>query len=263
MRHACAATTAAFLIFSCAGCRTGGAADRYGKVFYLDGAGNWSDGGTGVASGLRAAGFHGDVEEYVWTTSFNPLVDQVNIVAAKVRAAELARKIERYRRRYPDNPLHIVALSAGTGVATWAVEQLEGEVGIDNMVMLGSSISHDYDMSAALSHMTGRIYVYSSPHDCVLETVRKVGTIDGKRGVESAGAVGLTAPADYEDRVVNTRWSREWLRYGWTGAHSDCTNAEFVRREIARHVMTESTRRKARLAAGGAVAPAVLTASDQ
>jgi hypothetical protein len=36
---------------------------------------------------------------------------------------------------------------------------------------------------------------------------------------------------------VNIGWSRRWLRLGWAGAHTDCTNEQFVRAEIARRLM--------------------------
>ncbi len=216
-----------------AGCEKRGAAEKFGKTFYLDGAGNWGFGAAEVPRGLQEAGYTGDVELYIWTTSLNPLVDQLNIPAAKVRAAFLARKIERYLKRYPHNQVNVIALSAGTGVATWAVEGLRNGARIDNLILLGSSLSHDYDMSRALENITGRIYVYHSPHDQVLETVRVVGTIDGKRGVDSIGLVGLTPPPGQADRVVNVAWNKDWMRLGWAGAHTDCTNAKFVRYEIA------------------------------
>lgn len=237
--------------FACAfltGCQIAPSAERYGKIFYLDGAGNWGDGAEGVASGVFAAGFQGDVEEYVWTTSYNPLVDQLNLSAARMRSKQLADKIRRYRSRYPDAPVHVVALSAGTGVATWAIEQLEDDSKIDHFVLLGSSLSHDYDLSAALEKMRGNIYVYYSPHDVVLEAVRTIGTIDGKRGVESIGYVGVDVPEGLESRIFNTPWSRDWLKYGWTGAHQDCVNAYFVRFEIARKILPISQVGDTRLA---------------
>ena len=218
------------------GCEKRGAAEKFGKTFYLDGAGNWGFGAAEVPVGLQQAGYNGDVELYVWTMSLNPLVDQLNIGGAKLRALALARKIEDYHQRYPQNTINVIALSAGTGVATWAVEDLHGAK-IGNLVLLGSSLSHDYDMRAALRNMTGRIYVYHSVHDSVLETVKIVGTIDGKRGVDSAGLVGLSPPRGLEHRVVNIAWDRSWLRLGWAGAHTDCTNQRFVRHEISKHIL--------------------------
>ena len=210
--------------------------ERFGKTFYLDGAGNWGYGAADVPAGLMDAGYRGDVELFIWTMSFNPLVDQLNILGAKARASALTEKIKSYARAFPNNPINVIALSAGTGVATWAIEGLPSDVRIENLVLLGSSLSHDYDMSRALSHMDGRIYVYYSNLDTVLETVRVVGTIDGKRGVDSIGYVGLRPPRGAQDRVVNIGWNRSWMRLGWTGAHTDTTNRLFVSQEISKHI---------------------------
>lgn len=214
-------------------------AERFGKVFYLDGAGNWGYGSSDVPEGLRQAGYRGDVEIFIWTMSFNPLVDQLNIGGAKLRAAALTRKIESYARDNPGKDINVIALSAGTGVATWAIEGLSKGAKINNLVLLGSSLSHNYDMRQALSNMRGNIYVYYSPYDTVLETVKVVGTIDGKRGVDSIGAVGLRPPRGMENRVVNVGWSRKWMGLGWTGAHTDCTNAVFVRQEVSKHIVSQ------------------------
>lgn len=227
------ATACAFI----AGCQSGpNRSERFGKTFFVDGAGNWGGSGARIAQGLYEAGYRGDVEEFVWTTSLNPLVDQLNIIAAKIRAHGLARRIKAYRARYPNQPINIIALSAGTGIATWAVEQLHEKSKINQMVFLASSLSHDYDMTRALSHMTGNIRVYHSDRDAVLQAVKFVGTIDGKRGVNSVGAVGLTPPDGLENRIVNVPWNSSWHAYRWRGGHLDCTNTLFVRAEITRHL---------------------------
>lgn len=215
----------------------GGAAERLGKIYYLDGAGNWGFGTSEVPQGLKQAGFKGDVEIFVWTTSLFPLIDQLNIPAARLRALELSSRIKECRRRNPDVEIHVIALSAGTGVATWAIESLPSDVKIDNFVMLGSSLSHDYDMTDAAKRISGKFLVYYSPHDTVLDAVEVVGTIDGKRGTKSVGQVGLKPRKTYADQVVNVPWSRKWLKLGWAGGHTDCTNERFVRQEIARHLI--------------------------
>ena len=68
----------------------------------------------------------------------------------------MARKIREYSKRYPENRINIIALSAGTGVAVWACENLDSSSQIENLVLLGSSLSHDYDMSKALAHITSK-----------------------------------------------------------------------------------------------------------
>lgn len=217
------------------------ALERNGKTFYLDGAGNFGFGTSEVAQGLHQANYSGDVEVYVWTTSFNPLIDQLNVPAARFRASALAKRINAYGHKFPENHINIISLSAGTGVATWAVEQLDNDVKVRNLILLGSSLSHDYDMSRALKHMTGNVYVYHSERDAVLSLVPVVGSIDGKRGVTAAGQVGMKVPPGFEGRVINTAWSEQWTRLGWAGAHTDCTNPRFVRGELAQYIVEPPT----------------------
>lgn len=207
--------------------------EQFGKIYYLDGAGNWGFGVADVPQGLREAGWEGSIEVFLWTSTFNPAADQVALVLNKSRAALLTSKIEEYRDRYPDTPVHIIALSAGTGVATWAVEGLRPGCMIDNLVLLGSSLSYDYDMTKALEHIRGRVYVYVSPYDEVLTTaVRTLGTVD-RKFVDSAGLVGLKPNGQPHPRVVNIYWNERFRSLNWMGGHTDCTNVAFVRAEIA------------------------------
>jgi hypothetical protein len=216
-----------------AGCQRRGEAEPFGKTFYLGGASNLDVFSSGVPGGLRDAGYRGDVQTFIWTISLNPLLDQLLTINAKARAGLLAREMASYHRRYPQNDINVIALSAGTGVAVWAIEKLDADTRVNNLILLGSSLSHDYDVSKALKHMDGRIYVYHSSHDSVLSAVKVIGTIDGKRLVDSVGQVGLDVPPGASERIVNTGWSRSFLRYGWAGGHTDCTNQTFVRHVLA------------------------------
>lgn len=230
-----AAIAAIWGLASLAGCHTTSPRDDFGKTYYIDGAGNWGFGVTTVARALEEAGYQGSVEAYLWTTSFNPAIDQVNRPAARLRAAALSDKIKRYLHTYPDNDVNIIALSAGTGVGTWAVEHLPAGMKINNMVLLGSSLSNSYDMKRALEHIKGRIFVYYSPNDPVLSgPVRVLGTIDGSYD-DSAGLVGLKHPAP--GRIVNIPWRSEYAEYGWVGGHTDSTSEPFIRRYVAAHIV--------------------------
>jgi len=233
-----AAIVAMLLVASIAGCagqNNGRAA--FGKTYYIDGAGNWGFGVTEVARALEAAGYKGSVEVYVWTTSFNPALDQVNRPAARLRAAALSKKIRNYLKTYPDNDVNIIALSAGTGVGVWAVEDLPVGYKISNMVLLGSSLSSTYDMTRAFEHIKGRVYVFYSPYDPILSgPVRVLGTIDGSFS-DAAGLVGLQPRPAYKGRIVNLPWRPEYAEYGWAGGHTDCTSEPFVRRFVAPYIM--------------------------
>jgi hypothetical protein len=211
--------------------------DEYGKTYYLDGAGNWGFGLRDVPAGLRAAGYKGNVEAYIWTSSFNPAIDQINIGMNKLRARILTSKIEDYLRRYPKNNVNLISLSAGTGIAVWAVEAMSPPYKVNNLILLGSSLSADYDMRKAFQNIRGKVYVYYSPHDEVLGgIVRTIGTVD-RAGTESAGLGGLHPPGGPRDRIVNIGWRPQYEQYGWTGSHTDATNEAFVQRFISKHII--------------------------
>ena len=226
--------------------------EKFGKTYYLDGAGNWGYGVATVPQGLKAAGYPGHVEVFIWTSSFNPAVDQINMPGNKFRAAILSGKINDYLRRYPDNNVDLIALSAGTGIATWAVEGVSDKYKVANLVLLGSSLSYDYDMSEALSHMKGKIYVYYSPHDEVLTTgARALGTVD-RKFVDGAGLRGLHPNGQSSPRVVNIGWNSRYSRLGWAGSHTDATSQAFVQHEIAPRIFGRPKPPAARTAMGSA-----------
>lgn len=213
---------------------------RFGVVYYCPGAGNTDFGDAGIRQGLAEAGYKGEVAAYVWTISFNVAIDQTLRFNAKARAAGLARIVEQYIDKYPDRPVQMVGLSAGTGVAIWALENMKDGYSVDNVVLLGSSLWHRYDVGKALRHVKGKIYVYYSSSDAVLAgPMHLLGTIDGVIGPDGdgAGAVGLHSKTG-ANRIVNTPWTPAFERFGYYGGHTDGTSPEFVRAVLARQLVT-------------------------
>lgn len=221
------------------GCASGfGEQARYGITFYCPGAGNVDMGDTGIRKGLKQAGYRGQVARLTWTVSFNPAIDQAVRINAGIGARRLAEYIRDYKNRYPNGEVNLVGLSAGTGVAIWALEALPPGCNVDNVILLASSLKHNYDVSKALQRVNGKIYNYYSTHDAILSGPMKVfGTIDGEFLTDGAGAVGLHPPRG-GDRVVNIRWRSEFQKYGYHGGHTDATNASFVRAHIAPKIVT-------------------------
>jgi hypothetical protein len=208
-----------------------------GITFYCPGAGNFDFGDIGIRQGLQAAGYQGQVAAVLWTSGLGPGVDQ-RLGNARIGGLRLARTIEQYHKKYPGRPVNVIGLSAGTGVAIWALEDLKPGHSVDNVVLLGSSLWHRYDVSKALRRVDGRIFNYYSPEDIILAGPMKVfGTIDGVFGEDGAGAVGLHSPGG-GDRVVNIRWEPAFKRYGNFGNHTDGTRAPFVKQYISRHIVS-------------------------
>lgn len=218
------------------GPRFGPRAD-FGIVFYSPGAGNVDFGDAGLRSGLEQAGYPGQVATNLWTVSFNPAIDQALRVNAQLGGKKLARWIEQYSDKYPNRPIDLVGLSAGTGVSIWALEALHEGYKVDNVILLASSLSEDYDVSKAMRHVKGTLYNYYSSEDAILAIPMKLfGTIDAKFGVDGAGAVGLHPPRG-EDRIVNIPWRPAYRKYGYNGGHTDGTSAPFVRAVLSKHIL--------------------------
>lgn len=206
---------------------------RNGITFYCPGAGNIDFGDAGVRQGLEAAGYRGQVATILWSVGFNPAIDQALRLNARLGAQKLADSIGAYLERYPEGSVNVVGLSAGTGVAIWALEELNPKYKVDNVILLASSLSHDYDVTKSLNAVKGKIYNYYSSRDIVLQGPMKIwGTIDFKLGVDGAGSVGLAA-ARNSDRVVNIPWTPAYERYGYVGGHTDSTSPAFVQAVLA------------------------------
>ncbi len=248
-RHDCAGGLLVGLLWSAAlvvagGCGpTFGPEAHHGITFYCPGAGNIDFGDAGVREGLRRAGYKGQIASVVWTVSLNPAIDQTLRFNARLGAARLASYIERYYQefppeKYPDTEVNVIGLSAGTGVAIWALEDLDRKYQVNNVVLLSSSLYHEYDVSRALQRVKGKIYNYYSSQDPILAGPMKIfGTIDGVFFQDGAGAVGLHSPRGRE-RIVNVSWRPEYNKYGYYGGHIDVTSPEFGAVSIAPHITT-------------------------
>ena len=203
-----------------------------GITFYCPGAGNFDFGDVGIRQGLEAAGYQGQVASVMWTVSFNPAIDQ-RLGNARLGAVRLARAIEKYINKYPVQEVNVIGLSAGTGVAVWALEDLKPKYRVDNVVLLSSSLWYRYDVSKAMSRVKGQFVNYYSPRDPVLAGPMKIfGTIDGRFGEDGAGAVGFRTPG-----VKNIRWQPEFAQYGYYGGHTDSTSAGFVKSYLSKHII--------------------------
>lgn len=217
-------------------------AQRFGRTWYIDGAGNWGFGAIGVPNGLKERGYKGAVTNHRWSLTFNPALDQTLRFIARGSGKTLGNEITRYLRDNPGADANIIALSAGTGVGIWAIENVDPPYKVNNYVMTGSSLSAKYDLNPALRNMKGKIICYYTSSDPVLQgPVRALGTIDGTFD-DSAGLVGLKGPGSESSRVVNIGRTSRHASLGWTGGHADCVTERFVRGEIYKYILRNASR---------------------
>ena len=223
-----------------------------GYVYYLDGAGggglmNWSG---GVREGLVAAGYDGAGEMFSWETGMGVVADQTSSESYKRgKAAALAEKIRAYTHSHRGAPVTLMGLSAGTAVAVFTLEALPLGHDVDNVVLLSGSLSAGYDLTKALHHVRGRLYVFTSPKDAVLGFLLPfAGTADRASGpADTIGKHGVKMPANpsYETRreygkVVEVPWNEKFKAYGHAGGHTDSVKARFIEAVVAPLVLART-----------------------
>lgn len=224
----------------------------HGDIYYLDGAGgggvisNW---GRGVKAGMQMAGYKGTFVEPHWETGMGVFADQVASDAYKrQKAGEVAAMIRKAKAKYPDAPITLMGLSAGTAVAIFTLEALPQNCRVDNVVLLGCSVGNDYDLTNALRHVSGRLFLFTSENDAVLNfAVPMAGTADRQPGdIPSAGLDGFTIPPGASpstrrlySKITNVAWRSSFEKDGDWGGHTDTTQPRFVRDYIAPVVLQE------------------------
>lgn len=226
---------------------------EHGYLFYLDGAGggtakkNWAG---GVKEGLLAAGFKGAGEMYSWEKGEGMRKDQdADLEYKRNMAKGMAYEIMRYRAEYPGAPIGIIGFSAGTAEGIFALELLPPGVQIDTMVLLGASISNDYDMTEALKHVSGKVYIYTSKKDKVLGVLMPMDVTADLKKVPGAGIDGFVMPTGatdetrslYAKKIVTIPWNDSMGWDGDGGGHFDNVKMPFIRDFVAPHFIRGSS----------------------
>ena len=218
----------------------------HGCVFYFDGAGGGttkSNYAEGVVEGMLEAGYRGAGELVAWETGKGLVKDQDASVAYKrSKAKEGAASIQSYQKEHPGAPVGLLGFSAGTAEAIFALEVLPVTEPVDRVVLLGTSISRDYDMTEALKRVRNKLYIFTSTHDHMVGTMMKFsGTADRKFHDPGAGVKGFVLPAGasaatrqlYADKIVTIPYSEDFRKDGDKGHHFDNVKKEFIRDHVA------------------------------
>jgi hypothetical protein len=217
-----------------------------GCVFYFDGAGGGtkkSNYAEGVVEGMLEADYRGAGELVSWETGKGLMKDQDASVAYKrAKADEAATSIRSYQKKYPGAPVGLLGFSAGTAEAIFALEVLPETAAVDHVVLLGTSISRDYDMTEALKRVKNKLYIFTSTHDQMLGTLMPLsGTADRKFNDPGAGIKGFVLPAGasaatrklYTDKIVTIPYSDDFRKDKDKGHHFDNVKKEFIRDQVA------------------------------
>ena len=214
-----------------------------GRTYFVGGAGSVGNvvGTIDVPKGLRAGKYRGSIEVFAWQAVLGgTLRDMLDRGRNESEARRLAERIEHYMDEFPGRRVNIIALSAGTGIATWALEALPSKYHVGTVVFLGSALSRDYDLSLALQRIDGYLYAFYSDRDPLLKYgLLLTGSVD-RESTEAAGLCGFSPPTTasqqqqrlYADRLRLCPYRSEYKRYGYYGLHADSTSPRFVAKVI-------------------------------
>ena len=213
-----------------------------GLVVILPGIEGESAANRDIRKGLYDAGIPYALVIYRWGSLLpgpgGMLINQTNTDRNRKMGKELADQIAQYQQNHPGRPVFLAGHSAGGGIAVFALEELgkiEGARPVEGAFLLSSSISADYDLTAAL-HMTRRGLVnVSNPEDRLLDRgTATFGNVDGTKG-DSAGRTGFRRryPNVYERRVTAEERGVSGL------PHFVATNARIIAERAPAWILSE------------------------
>jgi pimeloyl-ACP methyl ester carboxylesterase len=205
-------------------------------ILYLPGASGYTLIDDNFLAGLRRAIPEPTtrIERYDWTPSFpnGPLDalrdDEVHNLAAQ----RVAKLLEGRIAAAPPMPVDVVAHSAGTGIAVYALQRLPTGTRIRNLILLSSALSDSYDLSPALSHISGSVFVYTSPTDNILPFTQLFGTVDRP----TTRAAGLTGFSSTDPKLVTLTYQPAWRQLGYQGDHISILSPDFAQTQLAAHL---------------------------
>ena len=194
-----------------------------------------------LVEGLQA---DGDVtvvnaQHFRWRRGRTPIQTLQGREQNDVYAAELAELLATLRREHPRARLLVTSHSGGTGIAAWAIAQLEAEGDappVDGLLLLASALSPTFDLSPALANV-GKAASVVSEFDTILLVAgtRSFGTIDGIK-VAAAGQTGFAMPDGGDAGAYATlrelEYDADWEELGWYGDHEGMLKAAPTRRVL-------------------------------
>jgi pimeloyl-ACP methyl ester carboxylesterase len=207
-------------------------------LLHLPGVGGYLGCDRRMLAGLRDAGVDAHIVVYDWT-EHDPGIHALQAYDRNQREAQtIADLIAAHAAADPDSPIYITAHSGGCGLAAWALEKLPADVKVQTVILIAPALSPRFDLSAALRHVNGKMFAFSSLLDSIVlyTGTRLFGTIDGVR-TEAAGFCGFIQPPGADPlmykKLVQRTYQRDWMKYNDFGQHIGAMSRSFASAMLA------------------------------
>lgn len=207
-----------------------------GIVYVIDGAG-----GSGflpfVMRGILADS-PWEMTHFRWSAGYMRIIkDLTNREVNRIRARELSAQILARREARPGDQIHVIAKSAGTAIALWAMAELPERV-VDRVILLAPAVSPGFPLEKSLRAARSDVYSFWSPRDLFFLGLGTsiFGTADGVKG-KSAGLVGFAQPQAREydadcAKMVEVEWNASMLSCWHVGDHAGTSMPPFIQRYV-------------------------------
>ncbi len=216
---------------------------RRGLVLVAGGVGGFDLCGTALRYVLAAEGLNYAIHVFPWGHGFMRwFADLTNVSNRDLKAALLADEVRQFRASQPDDPVFLIAKSAGSGVVVKTLEQLEEE-SVERAIFLAPALSPGYDLKTALRAVRSEMVVFWSPLDLFIlgAGTRVFGTAD-RVWTASAGLVGfripppLTVSGSHLDgpyaKLRQVRWAPRMAASGYLGGHLGPDSPVFLKNYV-------------------------------
>jgi len=186
-----------------------------------------------LVRGLHDGGVPGWLEIYDWTGTDRGLIALMQEKRHDEQSTHVATMIAEKAQAHPGLHITLTSHSAGCGIAVWALEKLPDDVVIDELLMMQSALSPEYDLSKALRHVK-RAYALNSELDAIVlgRGTSTAGTVDGVR-TDAAGRFGYKMPegadAKQYEKLTQFQYQDGWMRFDDIGDHIGPMTYRFAR----------------------------------
>jgi hypothetical protein len=211
-----------------------------GVVYVVDGAGG--SGFTPLVLRRSLSRLPYEVRHFRWGTGYGRILsDLTNRDNIRRKASELSDSIAEYRGESGnrDHRVYVVAKSAGTAVALWALTELAPDT-VERAILLSPAVSPTFPLVDALRAVRSDLVNFWSPNDLFFLGLGTslFGTADGVFG-KSAGLTGFAHRVADDEEVVpeyaklrQIKWDPSMIRFLHLGTHSGNSMPPFVDKYI-------------------------------
>lgn len=192
-----------------------------------------------AVKGLRKGGVTGEIRVHRWRRLFGLVTNLIHYQDNRRMAAEVAATIVAYRDEHPDAIIDLIGYSGGGGLAIMVAEALPDDFRIRNLIMCQPALSPDYDLTAAITRVEGRMINFHSRLDwailgmgtlCLGTMDRKYVCSAGKSGFDAARAI---PDAELRERLMQCVWTPGDAKLWHFGNHLGMLTTQWNKARVA------------------------------